>query len=87
MSLGDSQRTRHVVALIAGLMRIEEQNCTTFFGSKTCFEDNTRWDYVGLAYNLNWSGLFFEFGMTTGSGDYGVAEAALQLGYIHRFDP
>ena len=45
------------------------------------------WDYAGLAYNLNWRGLFFEFGMTTGAGDYGKAEAALQLGYMHRFDP
>ena len=47
--------------------------------------DKKTWDYIGIAYNLNYKDFYLEAGITSGSGSYSNPQIMFQIGYVYRF--
>lgn len=50
------------------------------------FAPRDNWKYFGLSFDLNWHGIFLEFGYSFGNGVYKKGYRLLQAGYVYRFN-
>lgn len=50
------------------------------------FAPRDNWTYFGLSIDLNWHGIFIEFGYSFGDGFYKHGYRLLQAGYVYRFN-
>ena len=66
------------------------QNASILAGSAFTINNEDRiekyWNYIGVGYDLNWYGFFFELDITVGSGSYSSPQMGLQIGYVHRYN-
>jgi hypothetical protein len=54
--------------------------------SQDYFAPRDNWTYFGLSFDLNWHGVFLEFGYSLGDGVYKKGYCLLQAGYVYRFN-
>jgi hypothetical protein len=50
------------------------------------FAPRDNWTYFGLSFDLNWHGVFVEFGYSFGDGVYKKGYRLFQAGYVYRFN-
>jgi hypothetical protein len=67
--LAENAKRSHVIAAVFGASEI----------------DHYEWTYAGVAYELNYHGIFLQAGLTAGRGDYSSPQIIFQLGYVYRF--
>ena len=77
LKLVDTTRKKHTLSIVGGTMYYEEEND---FG----FVEIHDTDFLGIAYNFNWRGLFLEVGGAAALNG-GGGGPVIQLGYMHRF--
>jgi len=71
--LSDNIDRRHGLAAVLGSSKIISDGLAK------------EWNYFGITYELNWSGFFFETGMSAGKGSFSSPQLLLQIGYMYRF--
>ncbi len=77
--LSDNEERLHGLELIGGVSNIRK---STLKGDEEM--KNFHWEYVGVAYCLNWRGFWAEFGYSVGEGDYSFPQPIFQIGYSAR---
>lgn len=80
-NLSNSKNFESNISVMKGESKFIDVNQNSFFETNYLY-----WNYYGAAVDLNYYGLFGQFGLSMGSGDFSSPQLMFQLGYVHRFN-
>jgi|GEM_PF-2156723 len=72
------------IALIAGVYATTVYTTDSETGSK--IKQHNKQNYIGLAYDVNYSGFFLQAGLGAGKGDYANPQLLFQFGYLFKIN-
>lgn len=71
----------HFLKFVLGYSEIKKDK----FGSQGILR-TFLWRYYGLSYEVRYKGLFFDFGLSSGEGDYKIPNLIFKFGYSYFFE-
>lgn len=94
--LSDNEDRSHGLSIIAGILNITTKGHTEPALFDKTYTKSLDWQYIGLTYNLNYSGFWLEIGFTVSKMNLeppddksklqGISiQPATQIGYVYRF--
>lgn len=81
-SLTKEQKFEQGVGLAFGYSN--SKNNAYYFGER--FDETREWSYIGLVYDINYYGFYFQPGISIGTGFYTNPQLLFQIGYVYRFN-